>query len=99
VCVNAIMPGVFVTDLNRKLLEGTARGQEFLLRTPMGRFGELEELVGPAVYLASGLITGEILRVDCGMIASGVNEVPSRPCALAIDTSVRAYSHLGLLSS
>ena len=81
VCVNAIMPGVFVTDLNRKLLEGTARGQEFLLRTPMGRFGELEELAGPAVYLASGLITGEILRVDGGMLASGVNAVPSRPGA------------------
>jgi len=75
------MPGVFVTDLNRKLLEGTARGQEFLLRTPMGRFGELEELAGPAVYLASGLITGEILRVDGGMLASGVNAVPSRPGA------------------
>jgi len=81
VCVNAIMPGVFATDLNRKLLEGTARGQEFLLRTPMGRFGELEELAGPAVYLASGLITGEILRVDGGMLASGVNAVPSRPGA------------------
>ena len=79
--MNAIMPGVFVTDLNRKLLEGTARGQEFLLRTPMGRFGELEELAGPAVYLASGLITGEILRVDGGMLASGVNAVPSRPGA------------------
>jgi len=81
VCVNAIMPGVFATDLNRKLLEGTARGQEFLLRTPMGRFGELEELAGPSVYLASGLITGEILRVDGGMLASGVNAVPSRPGA------------------
>ena len=79
--MNAIMPGVFVTDLNRKLLEGTARGQEFLLRTPMKRFGEVEELAGPAVYLASGLITGEILRVDGGMLASGVNAVPSRPVA------------------
>jgi len=47
----------------------------------MGRFGELEELAGPAVYLASGLITVEILRVDGGMLASGVNAVPSRPGA------------------
>lgn len=79
VCVNAIMPGVFVTELNRKLLEGTARGKEFLLRTPMKRFGEVEELAGVAVYLASGLLTGEILRVDGGMLASGVNAVPSLP--------------------
>jgi NAD(P)-dependent dehydrogenase (short-subunit alcohol dehydrogenase family) len=75
------MPGVFVTDLNRKLLEGTARGQEFLLRTPMKRFGKVEELAGVAVYLASGLLTGEILRVDGGMLASGVNAVPSLPGA------------------
>ncbi len=53
VCVNAIMPGVFRTELNAELLDGTPRGQEFLLRTPMQRFGKLEELVGAAVYLAS----------------------------------------------
>src|SRR5579864_801838 len=46
VCVNAIAPGVFRTDLNAGLLDGTARGQEFLTRTPMGRFGNLTELIG-----------------------------------------------------
>src|SRR5215469_13721337 len=53
VCVNAIAPGVFRTDLNASLLEGTERGREFLLRTPMGRFGNLDELGGAAVFLAS----------------------------------------------
>jgi NAD(P)-dependent dehydrogenase (short-subunit alcohol dehydrogenase family) len=77
VCVNAIAPGVFRTDLNAALLDGTARGKEFLLRTPMGRFGQLEELVGAAVFLASrsaGFVTGEVLAVDGGFLASGVNQ-------------------------
>ena len=66
VCVNAIAPGVFRTDLNKALLDGTPRGQELLLRTPMRRFGNLQELVGAAVFLASGessWITGETLVV------------------------------------
>lgn len=76
VCVNAIMPGVFRTALNAQLLDGTERGQEFLMRTPMNRFGRLEELVGGAVFLASkssSFVTGTILAVDGGFLASGVN--------------------------
>lgn len=77
VCVNAIAPGVFRTPLNEKLLDGTERGREFLLRTPMKRFGKVEELAGAAVFLASdaaSYVTGEILVVDGGMLASGVNQ-------------------------
>lgn len=76
VCVNAIAPGVFRTDLNARLLDGP-RGQEFLLRTPMRRFGNLEELVGAAVFLASdaaSFVTGHALAVDGGFLASGVNQ-------------------------
>jgi NAD(P)-dependent dehydrogenase (short-subunit alcohol dehydrogenase family) len=77
VCVNAIVPGVLRTDLNAGLLDGTARGKEFLMRTPMGRFGKLEELVGAAVFLASdaaSFVTGHLLVVDGGIMASGVNQ-------------------------
>jgi NAD(P)-dependent dehydrogenase (short-subunit alcohol dehydrogenase family) len=76
VTVNAIAPGVFRTDLNAKLLDGP-RGQEFLLRTPMKRFGKLDELVGAAVYLASdaaSFVTGQLIAVDGGFLASGVNQ-------------------------
>ena len=76
VTVNALAPGVFKTDLNAALLEGP-RGQEFLLRTPMKRFGKLEELVGATVYLASdasSFVTGQLLVVDGGFLASGVNQ-------------------------
>lgn len=75
--VNAIAPGVFRTALNEKLLDGTERGREFLLRTPMKRFGRVEELAGAAVFLASdaaSFITGEVLVVDGGFLASGVNQ-------------------------
>jgi NAD(P)-dependent dehydrogenase (short-subunit alcohol dehydrogenase family) len=77
VCVNAIAPGVFRTELNQKLLDGTARGQEFLLRTPMKRFGKVEELQGAANFLASegaSYVTGTLLVVDGGFLASGVNQ-------------------------
>jgi len=77
VCVNAILPGVFPTDLNATLLNGTARGQELILRTPMRRFGKVEELAGAAVFLASpaaGFVTGHLLAVDGGFLASGVNQ-------------------------
>lgn len=77
VCVNAIAPGVFQTELNKTLLEGTARGQEFRMRTPMGRFGQVEELAGAAVFLASkaaGFVNGHLLAVDGGFLASGVNQ-------------------------
>lgn len=77
VCVNAIAPGVFRTELNSALLDGTERGREFLLRTPMRRFGKVEELVGAAVFLASdaaSYVTGHLLVVDGGFLASGVNQ-------------------------
>ncbi|MEO8078640.1 MAG: SDR family oxidoreductase [Acidobacteriota bacterium] len=76
VTVNAIAPGVFRTDLNAALLDGP-RGQEFLVRTPMKRFGKLEELAGAAVYLASDaatFVTGQLIAVDGGFLASGVNQ-------------------------
>ncbi len=77
VCVNALVPGVFRTDLNAALLDGTERGREFLLRTPMRRFGQLDELAGAAVFLASdaaSFVTGHLLVVDGGIMASGVNQ-------------------------
>jgi NAD(P)-dependent dehydrogenase (short-subunit alcohol dehydrogenase family) len=77
VCVNAIAPGVFRTSLNQKLLDESERGREFLLRTPMKRFGKVEELAGAAIFLASdaaSFVTGEILTVDGGFLASGVNQ-------------------------
>jgi NAD(P)-dependent dehydrogenase (short-subunit alcohol dehydrogenase family) len=77
VCVNAIAPGVFKTDLNANLLNGTDRGREFLTRTPMKRFGNINELAGAAVFLASdaaSFVNGEILVVDGGFLASGVNQ-------------------------
>jgi NAD(P)-dependent dehydrogenase (short-subunit alcohol dehydrogenase family) len=77
VCVNAIAPGIFRTDLNSALLDGTERGKEFLVRTPMHRFGKVEELVGAAVFLASdaaSFVTGHTLVVDGGFLASGVNQ-------------------------
>ncbi len=75
--INAIAPGVFRTALNQKLLDQTERGREFLLRTPMKRFGQVEELAGAAVFLASdaaSFVTGEVLVVDGGFLASGVNQ-------------------------
>ncbi len=77
VCVNAIAPGYFRTPLTEKLLTGTPRGQEVLTRTPMKRFGELEELIGAAIFLASdaaSFVTGTLLAVDGGFLASGVNQ-------------------------
>lgn len=76
ISVNAIGPGVFPTELNASLLNGTERGREFLLRTPMKRFGKPEELVGACLLLASdgaSFITGQCIVVDGGFLASGVN--------------------------
>ena len=75
--VNAIAPGVYRTPLNESLLDGTERGKEFLMRTPMRRFGRIEELAGACVFLASesaSFVNGEVLVVDGGFLASGVNQ-------------------------
>jgi NAD(P)-dependent dehydrogenase (short-subunit alcohol dehydrogenase family) len=75
--VNAIAPGVFPTPLNMSLINGTPRGEEILQRTPMHRFGNPREVVGPAIFLASAaaaFITGEVVAVDGGFMASGVNQ-------------------------
>ena len=76
VLVNAIAPGVFPTALNSKIID-SPRGQELKLRTPMARFGVADELVSAALYLASDattFTTGQILVVDGGFLASGVNQ-------------------------
>ena len=75
--VNAIAPGMFPTELNASLINGTPRGEELKMRTPMGRWGEAKELAGTAIFLASeaaSFITGEIVAVDGGFLASGVNQ-------------------------
>jgi NAD(P)-dependent dehydrogenase (short-subunit alcohol dehydrogenase family) len=75
--VNAIAPGVFPTPLNASLIMGTPRGEELLLRTPMRRFGEAKEVAGTAIYLASeaaSFVNGEVVAVDGGFLASGVNQ-------------------------
>jgi NAD(P)-dependent dehydrogenase (short-subunit alcohol dehydrogenase family) len=77
VIVNAIAPGVFRTALNRELLDGTDRGKELLMRTPLKRFGKLEELVGPTIFFASesaAFVNGQTLTVDGGFVSSGVNQ-------------------------
>jgi NAD(P)-dependent dehydrogenase (short-subunit alcohol dehydrogenase family) len=76
VTVNALVPGLFRTDLNAALLD-SPRGQEFLIRTPMKRFGQQTELIGATIFLASEaatFVTGHMLAVDGGFLASGVNQ-------------------------
>jgi NAD(P)-dependent dehydrogenase (short-subunit alcohol dehydrogenase family) len=75
--VNAVAPGVFPTPLNRPLIAGTPRGEELLMRTPMHRFGEAREVAGAAIFLSSeaaSFVTGQIIAVDGGFLASGVNQ-------------------------
>ena len=76
ISVNAIAPGVFPTELNEGIVNGTQRGKELLMRTPMARFGKPEELVATAILLASdgaSYLTGQCIAVDGGYLASGVN--------------------------
>jgi NAD(P)-dependent dehydrogenase (short-subunit alcohol dehydrogenase family) len=77
ICVNAIAPGIFPTALNRELVLHTNRGRELKTRTPMNRFGEMDEITGGAIYLvsdAASYVTGEILVIDGGFLSSGVNQ-------------------------
>ena len=77
VIVNAIAPGVFRTALNAALLDGTERGKELRMRTPLKRFGQVEELVGACIFLASdaaSFVNGQVIAVDGGFLASGVNQ-------------------------
>lgn len=74
--VNAIVPGVFRTEMNEKFLDGTDRGREYIMRTPLGRLGNTRELTGATVLLASdsaSSINGTSIAVDGGFLASGVN--------------------------
>lgn len=73
--VNGIAPGVFPTDLNRPLIEGTPRGQWLRQHTPLGRFGDADEVAGAAIYLisdAASYTTGETIVIDGGFLARGV---------------------------
>jgi len=77
ICVNAVAPGIFPTALNAELILHTERGRELKMRTPMKRFGQMDELAGGAIYLvsdAASFVTGEILVIDGGFLASGVNQ-------------------------
>lgn len=77
ITVNALAPGIFLTDLNRDLLQDSPTGREMKMRIPIGRFGQVNELAGAALYLASdasSYVNGEILAVDGGYLASGNNQ-------------------------
>jgi NAD(P)-dependent dehydrogenase (short-subunit alcohol dehydrogenase family) len=72
--VNAISPGFFPTELTQKAMN-PARRESAIVRTPMGRFGAVDELVGAAVFLASpasAFLTGAVINVDGGYLAAGI---------------------------
>ncbi len=74
---NAIAPGFIPTDINRKMIEKTDRGRRIMEHTPMGRFGQADEIAGAAVYLASpaaSFVNGHTLVVDGGYLASGIGD-------------------------
>ena len=75
ITVNAIAPGVFETPINRDLIYEPGRWASIINRTPMRRLGELDEIKGAAVFLASDaarFVTATLLPVDGGFMAQGV---------------------------
>ncbi|MBZ5565045.1 MAG: SDR family oxidoreductase [Acidobacteriia bacterium] len=77
IAVNAIAPGYFATPLSGPMLADPKRKGAVMSHTPMQRFGNLEEIKGAAIYLASesaSFVTGEILCVDGGFMAQGIGE-------------------------
>jgi len=75
ITVNAIAPGVFETSINRNILLEPGRWASIISRTPMRRLGELEEITGAAIFLASdsaSFVNATILSVDGGFMAQGV---------------------------
>ncbi len=72
VTVNTICPGPFATDMNRALLDDPRKYNEFVSKIPMGRWGELPEIAGAALFLASpasSYVTGSALYIDGGWTA------------------------------
>jgi len=72
VTVNAICPGPFATDMNKPLLNDPEKYKAFVSKIPMGRWGELDEIAGVAVFLASNaasFVTGSMMYVDGGWTA------------------------------
>ena len=77
ITVNAIAPGVFETDLNKEIINQPARKASIFSHTPMKRFGQVEEIKGAAIFLASdsaSYVTGAYIPVDGGFLAQGIGE-------------------------
>ncbi len=73
ITVNCICPGPFATEINRLVLEDPAKSADLLAHVPMGRWGRLDEIEAPVVFLASraaGYVTGVCLSVDGGWTAA-----------------------------
>src|SRR5579885_324078 len=77
ITVNAIAPGVFETDLNREIVNRPDRKASIFAHTPMKRFGQVEEIKGAAIFLASdsaSFVTGAAIPVDGGFLAQGIGD-------------------------